>query len=313
LSILVSLFIATELLFGGHNLDTTIKVAFIGNSVQYFNDCPRFMEAISDNRIIQNSCLRPSATLTGILKNGNGMGTIFNTSKALKDEGSFDIGAPDVYTLLLGDETSGYEPPNWDFVVMNDRTYYPAKSYTRSKTKKTLENVYAPILEEIGATPVFIATHAYRVPSEKVAELGNITTYTSLVLEGVKEYAEVLQHYLPSDQTPRIAPVGKAFLRVWEEDPDLWYNLFNIDDYHPSPHGTYLQGCVIYCTLFERPPLKETAIPFHPADLFRNSRVMQPEGWTSGGDYLPKPTYQEAEYLFNVAKRVCKEPLSIEL
>ena len=236
------------------------------------------------------------------------MKSIFNTSKALREDGTYDIGSPDVYSLLLGGGSSGYG--NWDYVVLNDRTYYPAKNTTREKTIQTLITYYVPIFQSIGAgaIPVFISTHAYRVPSNKTKPLGDgdIHTYTSLVSSGVEEYTKVLSSYLTQSQTPRIAYVGYAFEIVYQENYTLWERLFNIDDYHPSPHGTYLQGCIVYCTLFGTLPSEGIAVALEdPADLFEYSRVMQPVGWTSGGDYLDKPTVWEAGYLYDVAGRVC--------
>ena len=292
-----------------NNKQSKINVAFVGNSIQYFQDLPRFIEVLSSYTIYQNSCLRPTATLTSILKKGNGMKTIFNTSKALLDDGvTYDIGSSDVYSLLLGGGSyiNNYNNNNWDYVVLNDRTYYPAKNSTRAKTIQTLKTSYAPIFQSIGAIPIFISTHAYRAPSNQTKNLGDIYTYTSLVSQGVEEYAQVLSAFLPNNQSARVAHVGKAFQIIYKENYTLWYNLFNIDNYHPSPHGTYLQGCIVYCTIFDNElPDENIALPNNPASLFDYSRVMQPIGWTSGGDYLPKPTLEEAQYLYSVAGRVC--------
>jgi hypothetical protein len=48
-----------------------IKV-MIGNSMQYYNDLPRFLEAISDGHIEQNSCLHGDSNLHSILVTGSG-------------------------------------------------------------------------------------------------------------------------------------------------------------------------------------------------------------------------------------------------
>ena len=94
-----------------------IKVAFIGNSIQYYNDFPRLMEAISGYHVTQNSCLRGGASLSTIVELGNGMMKKFNSSNAKTGSGEYDIGAPSVYDLLLGNYSQ-----NWDYIVLNDRT-----------------------------------------------------------------------------------------------------------------------------------------------------------------------------------------------
>lgn len=44
------------------DIEQDVSVAFIGNSMQYFNDSPRFMEALAGGRIKhQNSCLHGDA------------------------------------------------------------------------------------------------------------------------------------------------------------------------------------------------------------------------------------------------------------
>eukprot|EP00586_Coscinodiscus_wailesii_P000252 CAMPEP_0172481212 /NCGR_PEP_ID=MMETSP1066-20121228/6891_1 /TAXON_ID=671091 /ORGANISM="Coscinodiscus wailesii, Strain CCMP2513" /LENGTH=269 /DNA_ID=CAMNT_0013243261 /DNA_START=204 /DNA_END=1013 /DNA_ORIENTATION=+ len=260
------------------------------------------MEALSNNNIKQNSCLRPSSTLKGFLEYGNGMETIWRTENALNDNGEYDIGARNVTALLYGDNR--HNAPQWDYVVMNDRSHNPAQNKTRQISLNVLQKGYAPMLANIGATPVFIATHAYRNNTNITATLGDVPTYTARVKQGYEQYSQTLSQLLPTSHTPLIAPVGDAFLIVWRENLNLWYKLYNTDGLHPSPHGTYLQGCVIYCTIYGKAPLKSMALPKDVSVMFRNARAMQPDGLTPGGDYLPYPNYEEALYLYDVAVRV---------
>ena len=85
--------------------------------------------------------------------------------------------------------------------------------------------------------------------------VGEVPEFTSRVHWGYQEYAQVLGETLPADQSPLIAPVGLAFLLIWEEAYGIWEKLFLKDRLHPSPHGTYLIGCVLYATLYSRMPL----------------------------------------------------------
>ena len=48
-----------------------------------------------------------------------------------------------------------------------------------------------------------------------------------------------------------IAPVGLAFLTIWEENYGFWNSkLFHIDRIHASPHGTYSKDAssIVHCT-----------------------------------------------------------------
>jgi hypothetical protein len=81
-------------------------VAFIGNSMQYYNDLPRFMQALSDQHVTQDSCLHGDATLQSILLTGNGMYSIWGDSgnaRVYNDDATIhDFGACTVQQLLFG-------------------------------------------------------------------------------------------------------------------------------------------------------------------------------------------------------------------
>ena len=82
-----------------------IKVAFVGNSMIYYNDFPRFMESLSNGHLTQNSCLHGNANLDSILVWGNGMYKIWNSGAArvYSDDATIhDYGACTVKQLLFG-------------------------------------------------------------------------------------------------------------------------------------------------------------------------------------------------------------------
>ena len=165
---------------------------------------------------------------------------------------------------------------------------------------KVLKEVYTPMFEEVGAVPILLANHASRTDHQRTAKFGGFVNYTKVTNEGYYEYRDFLNDLLPENQTARVAPVGKAYLQVYEEDYDLWYRLYHTDGLHPSPHGTYLQAIVMYCTIYGTPPPTQYALPSYPSHLFDRARVMQP----NGQDPLDRPTLSEAKYLYNVATRV---------
>jgi len=273
------------------------RVAFLGNSIQYFNDLPRFMSALSKNAIQQNSCFRGGANFKTLFKNGNGMQVKFSTTNALQAEETKDIGAPDIKSLIL------QEP--WDFIVMNDFTQHPARNCTRLESIATLVEDYAPLIRQSGGTVVFLMTYAYRKEGliEGSEDLGTVAQFTNLLHKGYQTYSQALADVLlSSSPSPRIAPVGLAFFMVHEENPDMWSHLYHPDSKHPSPHGTFLIGCVLYYTIFGIPPTKEIAIPEGgPESLWEKARLMQP----AGDNPQSKPNKAQAEYLLDVATRVC--------
>lgn len=81
-----------------------ISVAFVGNSMLYYNDMPRLLQRLSYDRIYQDSCLHGDASLNSILVTGNGMYQKFNTSNAHIKKDLYDFGQCTVPQLLLGND-----------------------------------------------------------------------------------------------------------------------------------------------------------------------------------------------------------------
>lgn len=191
--------------------------------------------------------------------------------------------------------------PRWNYVVINDQTKRPAIPDKLNASAATLRDYYVPYFLESGATPILLSTYGYFSNFTNMTGLGNISMFTFRVHQGYEYYAQVLEENLPSNQRPRIAPVGMAFLVLYEEYRSLWEKLFFIDGYHPSPHGTYLMGCVLYATIFERMPRK-SYYGSSPSALFKRARRMQIG--KAQQHVMPFPTKDEANYLYRLAQRV---------
>jgi len=296
--------------------DRQVRVAFIGNSIFYFNDTPRLFERLArkvrvdataetsrsdTSLVVQDSCLRGGASFPSHLQAGNGMSQIFRGPNALLPDGTYDIGSPTIQSLLLGEEKkSDVHTKKWDFVAMHDQSQVPAREKFRQKSIHALTTEYAPMFIASGATPVFLVTAAYRAPTFGSDDLGDINEFTSRLMEGYQLYARAIGELLPPSQKPKVAPLALAYLKVHEENIDLWAKLFHTDGFHPSPHGSYLQGCILYCTIFGRPPSRDVAVPENPSSLWDRARIMQPPEEPA----LPRPTVAELKYLLDVANRV---------
>jgi hypothetical protein len=311
---------------------TAVNVAFIGNGMQYVNDLPRFMETLSEGNITQNSCFRTGSSLKTIAIHGNDMSAYWNTPAArINGTDVYDFGACTVKQLMLGrddhlerlarkghykhdpfignpciefpeylDYLNKYyakNKPRWDFVVLNDNSRNPSKKMHRAKGLKALGDVYVPLLQETGAIPVLLDTHAYSGSKGRTID---VPTFTSITYEGYEQYASYLESELPPWQKPRIAPVGIVFLTVWEEDQALWRLLFESDLLHNSPLGTFLQGCVIHYTVLGRMPAKKDVLRDDMSELWWNARMMQHTG-DAPESY---PSRANAEYVYNIAERV---------
>lgn len=191
----------------------------------------------------------------------------------------------------------------WDYVVLNDQTLVPAIPDSRAYSERVLKSVYAPYLEKINARPVLLMTHAYSYESsvqfDDVYDVvwHDIPSFTSALYQGYHSYVQVLSKLLPKEQAPLFAPAGLAYLLIWEENRSMWERLFFTDGFHPTPHGTFLYGCVLYATIYNKMPAN---IPKDVGDLWTRARKMQ----IGKGNQMPIPTQDEAIYLAKVAERV---------
>jgi hypothetical protein len=97
------------------SLHNKVSVAFIGNSMLYFNDFPRFFEKITHHHVVQNSCLHGGGSIASLLLEGNAMYPQFQTPNALLGHDVhgnpiYDYGACTVPQLLLGWDDRLHDP-----------------------------------------------------------------------------------------------------------------------------------------------------------------------------------------------------------
>ena len=318
------------------------RVAFLGNSIQYYNDTPRFLVNLGRGSIShQDSCYRGGASLSSLWEDGNGMERKFGTTNAEtgrslvdgREVVVYDVGAPTVRSLLSSgrdvddgagegrcgegeEEEGGNGRLKWDYVVMNDYTQGPARIAGRMAALNVLREKYLPLILENRAVPIVIETYAYRYEGiNDSSDLGSTREFQTRVRDGVTAYLEALRcdwgnraddadAGADADAiAPRMAPVGTAFMRVHDEDREMWEGLFDpFDHFHPSPSGTFLQGCVLHWTMFgSPPPLPRTDDDI--AQLWRDARVMHDV--MDGPIGPPLPSTKAAKYLWNVAGEVC--------
>ena len=270
------------------NVDNTnrIRVAHLGNSIQYFNDCPRLLEQmlrIKYSSVYQDSCFRGGANLLSLWEKGNGMKEQFSTPAAETHDGTFDVGSATVKELL--------QKEDWDFVIINDHTQAPVRETSKQKSLQALQEIYLPIINTSSTTVIFIMTAAYKSPVKASEDLGSFDDFTKALQKGYDKYSQI---FVPN---VKIAPLGTAYQYVRNKyDKATWEKLYAPDDFHPSPHGTYLEAAILYCTIVgERPPDYDEA-------WWKTSRYMKP--------VMPLPTPEEAELLRTVACHVCQLPQS---
>jgi len=191
---------------------------------------------------------------------------------------------------------------SWDFVVITDQSKTMAFEDTRADALAAFNYTYAPILKKNNISPIILQPHAYTSSGASATGLDDLATFTALIMEGAQVYKKFLNKRTGMFSTAHIAPVGNAFLAVYEESPtDLWPKLFLDDGIHPSAYGTFVYGCVIYATMTGYMPKYKRVVvdDMESSVLFSTARRLQASSSTAGF-----PTKSEAATLYKIAKKV---------
>ncbi|KAG7337796.1 hypothetical protein IV203_015266 [Nitzschia inconspicua] len=291
-------------------------------------------------KVYQDSCLHNSAGILEIIMTGNGMWNKWATKNAMiggvKFEASngnteylYDMGACSVPQLLTGHDklvTSGdqlgsfiddgenpcfqedayleyqesFDYKGWDFVVITDQAKRMCFDDTRHEALAAFNYTYGPILKKKKISPIIVQPHAYQSSGANATGLSDLPTFTALIMEGALIYKKYLNQRIGLFQGAHIAPVGNAFLAVYEADKSMYKKLFLDDGVHPSGYGTFLYGTVIYATMMGyMPRYKDVVVDNMEDTLFGTARKLQASSSSAGF-----PSKEEAAILFRIAKKV---------
>ena len=143
----------------------------------------------------------------------------------------------------------------WDVVVVEGEY-----AMRRGNEESYLEHVHKfdELIRSIGARSVLYMD--YRLNYDPDSSLFDSIPRT-------EEIADVVSQ-VGAEINAEVAPVGLAFERSLEENPDM--ELYDRDRIHPNAHGTYLATAVFYTTIFDRSPVGlpyglEDVLPEHEA------------------------------------------------
>lgn len=275
-------------------------VALFGNSMLYYNDCPRLLEILLLNNdvspfsIYQNSCLRGGANFKSLWDDGNGMQSRFSLRSGTNDT----IGAPTVQWLLSHPPSSG---SHWDFVVLQDDELYVTNQNMRNISLEALRRNYLPQLRlrdaatENKTVVLLLETFAYK--SARLRErihLGGMEDFSHAVSEGIKVYQGLVLN--EADRPCYVVPMATAVQYISITYPELFNKLYNSDGVHPTPHCTWLQACLLVAMVTSRAP-----VPWD--DNIQQQWQARARHWSSSpsGKALLVPSDTEAQLLRQVA------------
>lgn len=218
-------FIPVSLLFSQEERN----VLFIGNSQTFVNDLPMLVKEM--------------ATSTGdILNYGESTFGGFSFLQHLNSE----------------DTQSKIRQGNWDYVVLQGRSGWPALSdefveanvYPYAKQLNDSITKYNPCAE-----PVFYHTWGYRNGyTFYCPEMPTVCTY-----EGMDDMLQLRYPIMAIENDAILAPVGPVWRDLMSTFPVI--NLFDPDGSHPSLQGSYAGALTFYSILFRKDPNEVTYNP----------------------------------------------------
>lgn len=235
-----------------------IRVAWLGNSLTYFNSLPAVLEdfAISDlggpSHMAIATCVRSGAGLPSIAAEGCGP----MLSKAV-------VGAPalTIEKLLKPVHFAGWEGLGWDAVVLQDHSLHAVRPAQRATTQLALRQKYAPLLLQTGrggvpARTLIFQTWGYLRAVRGSHELGkfgktHFEHMNQLAIDGTDSYRETLEQ---AGVPVEVAPIAEAWQIVASERRHLFSSLFSFDGHNPGVAGTYLVAAILYASISGRDP-----------------------------------------------------------
>jgi len=159
----------------------------------------------------------------------------------------FEASGTDHHAALVGGSAL-------DFVVLQDQSHVPSLCcYTSPRyidpdfdaSAKALVQLDAAV-KAAGAVTVLYQTWGRRDSLTRKPYFSSFAAMNMAVQQGYEHYASLITS---SDRRPIVAPVGRAFGLVHDEDYNLFYRLYDPDATHPSALGTYLAACVVYASV----------------------------------------------------------------
>lgn len=199
----------------------TQKILLIGNSYTWYNHLDQMLEHICSSAGIK-------AKVTSVTQGGASLSLYANKSHRLGRK---------VYQLL--------KTQKWDYVVLQDRHYYPI-----SNPEKLYDSVQTlqPYIEAAGAKTVLFMTWAPETFCKDYKAFQYIVSGRDDYQAKIKEVYESTAR----ESNALVVPAGIAVLKAEKKQNSV--PLLRKDGSHPTYAGSYVTACTIFKTLFPDSP-----------------------------------------------------------
>ena len=198
------------------------RALFLGNSYTFYNDLPQ---------LVADVALSAGDTLV-VESNTQGGYTLEDHSNDQVSIGKIEQGG-------------------FDFVVLQEQSQLPSfpieqvetDVYPYAKILDSLINLYNPCAETI----------FYMTWGRMNGDYDNCPTWPPVcTYQGMDSLLNLRYKILAETNNAFLSPVGEVWKYVRENYPLI--NLYNADESHPSPEGSYLAACTFYSIIFRKDP-----------------------------------------------------------
>ena len=154
----------------------------------------------------------------------------------------------------------------FDAVVLQENSQGPIHPELSKRFQKYAA-IHCKDIREAGSEPLIMMTWAYAGRPEMTGQLANATIAVA------------------NENRAMVVPVGLAFANALKGRPEL--KLVVADNRHPTPAGTYLEGCVLFATLSGKSPVGSKCTGVGEARVTQgDARYLQEVAWQTVKDFF---------------------------
>lgn len=210
--------ISAMLLLPGISFAQQTNVLFIGNSYTNVNDLPNIFKQVALS-----------------------LGDTVNVASSTPGGYTFEAHSSYAPTLAAINQQA------WDYVVLQEQSQRP--SFSPEQVAQECYPFAAQLVDSILANDSCTQPMFYMTWGRQNGDASNCASWPPVcTYDGMQQRLRESYLEMAFDNSAFAAPVGVAWKHVRDTHPLI--NLYNADESHPSPEGSYLAASVFYCTVF---------------------------------------------------------------
>ena len=213
---------------GTNTTQPNVRILFVGNSSTYYNDMPQMVKGLAV---------------------ADGMNVTIQALTAANYKLYQFANEKDTYGSQLISALKNYK---WDYVILQDHREMIITDI--AKTQTAIETL-KPLIQSSGAKMLLYDTQA-----DYIGRSFTATGYSYYLSHNEIQHYMIKGYYMMGNKYgAQVISSGVNFERCLKQFPDI--KLYNADNIHPTPTGSYLAACTIYGTIFNTTALENKYLP----------------------------------------------------